>query len=53
MTIGIDLGTTNSCAAYIDDNGKATIIAEEEGNTIASAISIVGQSIMVGKQARA
>lgn len=52
MTIGIDLGTTNSCAAYIDDKGKATIIAEEEGNTIASAISIVGQSIMVGKQAR-
>lgn len=52
MTIGIDLGTTNSCAAYIDDNGKATIIAEEEGNTIASAISVVGTETVVGQQAR-
>ena len=53
MTIGIDLGTTNSCAAYIDENGKAVTIAEEHGNTIASAVTkINGDGFSVGKAAR-
>ena len=38
-TIGIDLGTTNSCAAYINEEGKPVTIAEEYGNTIPSVVT--------------
>ena len=53
MTIGIDLGTTNSCAAYINEEGRPVTIAEEYGNTIASAVTkINGNGFSVGKAAR-
>ena len=52
-TIGIDLGTTNSCAAYINEEGKPVTIAEEYGNTIPSAVTrINGNGFSVGKAAR-
>ena len=51
-TIGIDLGTTNSCAAYINEEGKPVTIAEEYGNTIPSAVTrINGNGFSVGKAA--
>lgn len=53
MKIGIDLGTTNSCAAYINEDGIAVTIAEEAGNTIPSAISkISDDGFSVGRAAR-
>ena len=32
MIIGIDLGTTNSEAAYVDESGTPKIIPSAEGN---------------------
>lgn len=53
MVIGIDLGTTNTCAAYINKDGKAEVIAEEYGNTIPSAVSMMNSNTFcVGKAAR-
>ena len=31
IAIGIDLGTTNSCAAYVNPSGNVEIIANSEG----------------------
>ena len=39
MLIGIDLGTTYSAAAYIDQNGQPQIIPNREGeNTTPSVV---------------
>jgi molecular chaperone HscC len=53
MIIGIDLGTTNSCAAYWS-NGKATLIPNRLGNVLTpSAISIDEKdNLIVGLAAR-
>ena len=38
--IGIDLGTTNSCVAILDDKGQAKILAAGDGErTIPSTVS--------------
>ena len=38
--IGIDLGTTNSLVAYIDEDGQPAIISDEkEGKLVPSVIS--------------
>ncbi len=34
--VGIDLGTTNSCIAYVDENGKSKIIRNKEGKLTAN-----------------
>lgn len=53
MIIGIDLGTTNTCAAYINKDGKAEVITEEYGNIIPSAVSMMNKNTFcVGKVAR-
>src|SRR5207248_3421862 len=51
--IGIDLGTTNSCAAVVKD-GKAFIIPSREGyNTIPSVVAISDKGkLLVGHPAR-
>lgn len=36
MEIGIDLGTTNSCVAYIDQDGNPQIIPNDEGKRTGS-----------------
>ncbi|MEW6185052.1 MAG: Hsp70 family protein, partial [Thermodesulfobacteriota bacterium] len=51
---GIDLGTTNSCIAYLDQ-GKAVAIPVEEGDPIIpSVVSLdeTGNTILVGRQAK-
>jgi len=50
--IGIDLGTTNSCFAYMD-NGEAKVIENSEGKrTTPSVVGINENEILVGSSAR-
>ena len=52
--IGIDLGTTFSCMAYINDSGQPEIIPNSEGeNTTPSTVLFEGDSTIVGKEAKA
>lgn len=51
--IGIDLGTTFSCMAYIDDNGQPIVIPNQEGsNTTPSTVLFDEGSIIVGEEAK-
>lgn len=51
--IGIDLGTTFSCMAYIDDNGQPVIITNREGKrTTPSTILFDGNTTIVGEEAK-
>ncbi len=51
--IGIDLGTTFSCMAYITENGSPEIIPNSEGDNITpSSVLFDGDSIIVGKEAK-
>lgn len=38
MIIGIDLGTTNSAVAYIDDSGNPTIVPNREGERVTPSV---------------
>ena len=51
--IGIDLGTTNSCASYVR-NGKAVVLSSREGyNTIPSIIALTARGkLVVGHPAK-
>lgn len=52
--IGIDLGTTFSCMAYIDENGQPQIIPNSEGDNITpSSVLFDDNSTIVGKEAKA
>ncbi|MCL4147563.1 UNVERIFIED_CONTAM: hypothetical protein GTU68_059353, partial [Idotea baltica] len=50
--IGIDLGTTNSCVAIID-NKKARVLENSEGNrTTPSIVTYTEKEILVGHPAK-
>ena len=50
--IGIDLGTTNSCVAFIE-GGEPTVIPNAEGNrTTPSVVAISGKERLVGVTAK-
>ena len=52
--IGIDLGTTNSLATYIDDNGKIEFIKNEYGNILIPSVMGIDENddIIVGELAK-
>jgi molecular chaperone DnaK len=51
--VGIDLGTTNSCMAYLRTDGTPVTIPNREGDLITpSVIFIEDESIVVGKEAK-
>lgn len=53
MRVGIDLGTTNSAVAYIDNNGNPQIIPNSEGDrTTPSVIFFEGNKPIVGQYAK-
>lgn len=51
---GIDLGTTYSCIAYVDDTGRATVISNAEGtNTTPSVVNFASPTqVVVGQVAK-
>lgn len=51
---GIDLGTTYSCVAYVDETGRATVINNQEGtNTTPSVVNFASPSqVVVGQVAK-
>lgn len=52
--IGIDLGTTFSCMAYINENGQPEIIPNSEGDNITpSTVLFDDDATIVGKEAKA
>lgn len=45
---GIDLGTTYSCIAYVDETGRATVVKNKEGtNTTPSVVNFADSSLVV------
>ena len=52
--IGIDLGTTNSLATYIDDNGKIEFVKNEYGNILIPSVVGIDENddIIVGELAK-
>ena len=52
--LGIDLGTTYSCVAYIDEYGKAVVLGNSEGqNTTPSVVMVESEdNIVVGAEAK-
>lgn len=51
--IGIDLGTTFSCMAYINEDGQPQIIPNSEGDNITpSSVLFDGNTTVVGKEAK-
>jgi molecular chaperone DnaK len=50
--LGIDLGTTNCVAAYVDASGQPRSVVNFEGDVLTpSALLIDGQTILVGREA--
>ena len=50
--VGIDLGTTHSAVAYLDDLGRPQTLVNAEGDKLTpSAVLFEGDSVVVGKEA--
>ncbi|MGO8752631.1 MAG: Hsp70 family protein [Thermoguttaceae bacterium] len=51
--VGIDLGTTNSAVAYLDESGRTTMLRNNEGDTITPSVVMFDDTeVIVGKEAR-
>ncbi len=51
---GIDLGTTYSCIAYVDEHGKPVIVPNAESERITpSVVFFDGDNVIVGNEAKA
>ena len=52
LAVGIDLGTTNSAIAWLDDLGRPQTLANAEGDKVTpSAVLVEGATAVVGKEA--
>ena len=53
-TYGIDLGTTNSCLAYVDDTGRPVVVKSAVGeDTTPSVVYFESpENVVVGRQAK-
>ena len=53
-SLGIDLGTTYSCVAYIDDAGKPVVLKNSEGELTTPSVVFFesGNSVVVGTSAK-
>jgi chaperone protein DnaK len=52
-TVGIDLGTTNSCVAYYNDNGEVQIITNDQGyRTTPSFVTYTEDERLVGNASK-
>src|SRR5260221_400805 len=53
--VGIDLGTTNSLVAYMDANGRPSVIPGDDGDKLVPSVATLTPpgEIVVGNQARA
>jgi molecular chaperone DnaK len=53
IVVGIDLGTTYSSIAYVDDTGRPTIIPNRDGeNSTPSVLFFEGKNVVVGSMAQ-
>ena len=51
--VGIDLGTTNSAMAWVDESGRSAMIRNAEGELLTPSIVLFGDNeVVVGKNAR-
>jgi molecular chaperone DnaK len=51
--VGIDLGTTNSVVAFLDDKGKTQVARNTEGDVITPSVVLFEDSeVVVGKEAK-
>jgi len=51
--IGIDLGTTNSAVAWVDEAGRSQMVSNAEGNLLTPSVVLFGDTeVVVGKDAR-
>lgn len=54
ITVGIDLGTTNSAIAHIDEFGKAVVIPNAQGEAVTpSCVAFTSRGVLVGSEAKA
>ena len=52
LAVGIDLGTTYSVAAYLDDTGRPQTLINGEGDNLTPSVVLVeGEEVVVGKEA--
>ncbi|MGQ9574129.1 MAG: Hsp70 family protein [Thermoguttaceae bacterium] len=53
VAVGIDLGTTNSAAAWVEPSGRTAMLRNAEGDILTpSAVFFDDAAVIVGKQAR-
>lgn len=53
MVLGIDLGTTYSAAAYLDENGEPQIVTNAEGHKVTPSVVMIDKDkVVVGEEAK-
>ena len=50
IAIGIDLGTTNSCAAFINASGSVEIIPNSEGFRTTPSVFSIDENVVVSER---